>query len=125
MKLYSSEKEYLRNYCADIVKAIVTCYEDRYSSLLSDNYNERLEISDDENIEIIDDDSGLFNVCHVLNTKVWPKLLEGSRDYENLLLQLNSGKNLEKFHNIEVFHSRSIDSLIDGYSDIVQYFAIY
>ena len=58
----------------------------------------------------------------VLNTKVWPKLQEGSKDDENLSLQLNSVKNLfGKFNNMEVFHPVSIDSLIDGYSDIVQY----
>ena len=30
----------------------------------------------------------------VLNTKVWPKLQKGSKDDENLLLQLNSVKKL-------------------------------
>ena len=53
---------------------------------------------------------------------MWPKLQEGSKDDENLSLQLNSVKNLfEKFNNMEVFQPVSIDSLIDGYSDIVQY----
>ena len=47
---YSSEKEYLKNHCVNIVKAIVMCYEDNYSSLLSDNNNESLGISDDENM---------------------------------------------------------------------------
>ena len=70
LKFYLSEKEYLKNHCVDIVKAIVTCYEYRYSSLLSDNNNESTRISDDENMEISDDDS----VLCVLNTKVWPKL---------------------------------------------------
>ena len=73
-------------------------------------------------MEIKDDDSVLFDVCCVLNTKVWHKLQEGSKDDENLSLQLNSVKNLfEKFNNMEVFHSVGINSLIDGYSDIVQY----
>ena len=73
-------------------------------------------------MEISDSDSVLFYVCRILNTKVWPKLQEGSKDDENLSLQLNSVKNLfEKFNKMEVFHTVSIDSLIDGYSDIVQY----
>ena len=50
LKFYSCEKEYLKNHCVNIVKAIVMCYEDSYSSLLSDNNNESLEISDDENM---------------------------------------------------------------------------
>ena len=120
LKFYLSEKEYLKNHCINIVKAIVPCYEDRYSSLLSDS-NKSSGISDFENMEISDDTSMLFDVCRVLNTKVWPKLQEGSKDNENLSLQLNSVKNLfEKFNNMEVFHPVSIDSLIDGYSDIVQ-----
>ena len=98
------------------------CYEDRYSSLLSDNNNENSGINDDKNMEIRDDDSVLFGVCRVLNTKVWLKLQEGSKEDENLQLQLNSVKNLfEKFDNMEVFYPVSVDSLIDGYSDIVQY----
>ena len=105
-----------------IVKAIVTCYEDRYSSILSDNNNKSSTISDDENMEISDGDSLLFDVYRVLNTKVWPKLQEGTKDDENLSLQLNSVKNLfEKLNKMEVFHPVNIDSLIDGYSDIVQY----
>ena len=59
-----------------------------------------------------------FYVCCVLNTKV----MKCSKDDENLLLQLNSVKNLlEKFTNMEVFHPVSFDSLIDGYSDNAQY----
>ena len=50
LKFYSCEKEYLKNHCVNIVKAIVMCYEDSFSSLLSDNNNESLEISDDENM---------------------------------------------------------------------------
>ena len=100
----------------------MTCYEDRYSRILSDNNNESSGISDDENMEINDGDSVLFDICRVLNTKVWPKLQEGRKDDENLSLQLNSVKNLfEKFNNMEVFHPVSVDLLIDGYSDIVQY----
>ena len=122
LKLYLNEKEYLKNHCVDIIKAVVTCYEDRYSSILSDNNNESSGINDDENMEISDGDSTLFDVCCVLNTNVWPKLPEGKKDDENLLLQLNSVKNLlEKFNNVEVFHPVSIDSLIDGYSGIAQY----
>ena len=52
LKFYLSENEYLKNHCVDIVKAIVTCYEERYSSLLSDNNNESSGISDDENMKI-------------------------------------------------------------------------
>ena len=110
--------EYLKNHCLDIIKAIATCNDDRYSSLISDNNNESSGISDDENMEIKDDDSALFYVCCVLNTKVWHKLQEGSKDDENLLLQLNSVKNLfEKFNNMKVFHSVGINSLIGGYSE--------
>ena len=47
LKFYLSEKEYLKNHCVDIVKATVTCYEERYSSLLSDNNNESSGVSDD------------------------------------------------------------------------------
>ena len=65
-----------------LVNAIVMCYEERCSSLLSDNNNESLRISDDENMEISDSDSVLFDVCRVLNTKVWAKLQEGSKDDE-------------------------------------------
>ena len=93
-KFYLNEKEYLKNHCVDNVKAIVTCYEDRYSSILSDNNNESSGISDDENIEISDGHPALFDVCRVLNTKVWSKLLEGRKDDDNLWLQLNSVKNL-------------------------------
>ena len=54
LKFYLSEKEYLKNHCVDIVKAIVAHYEERYSSLLCGNNNESLGISDDENMEISD-----------------------------------------------------------------------
>ena len=60
------------------------CYEDRYSSLLSDSNNENSGINDDKNMEIRDDDSVIFDVCRVLNTKVWLKLQEGSKEDENL-----------------------------------------
>ena len=126
LKFYLNEKEYLKNHCINIIKAIVMCYEDRYSSILSDNNNESSGISDDENMEISDGDSMLFDVCCILNTKVWLKLQEGRKDDENLSLQLNSVKNLfEKFNNMEVFQPVSIDSLIDGYSDIVHYAYCY
>ena len=83
----------------------MTSYEDWYSSLLSDNNNERLRISNDENMEISDGDSVLFDVCCVLNMKLWPKLQEGNKDDENLSLLFNSVKNLfEKSNNMEVFH---------------------
>ena len=61
LKFYLSEKEYLKNCCVNIVKAIVTCYEKRYSSLLSDNNNESSGVSDDENMEISDGDLVLFD----------------------------------------------------------------
>ena len=51
LKFYLSEKGHLKNHCVNIVKTIVTCYEDRYSSLLSDNNNESSEINDNENTE--------------------------------------------------------------------------
>ena len=87
----------------DIVQAIVTCYEERYSSLL-DNNNENSGVSDDENMEVSDGDSVLFHVYRVLYTKFWPKLQ-----------QLDSVKELfENFNNMEVSHSFSINSLIDG-----------
>ena len=86
-----------------IVQAIVTCYEERYSSLL-DNNNENSGVSDDENMEVSDGDSVLFHAYRVLYTKFWPKLQ-----------QLNSVKKLfENFNNMEVSHSFSINSLIDG-----------
>ena len=74
----------MKNHCVDIVQSIMNCYEDRYSSLLSDNNNENSGINDDKNMEIRDDDSVLFDVCRVLNTKVWLKLQEGSKEDENL-----------------------------------------
>ena len=46
---------------------------DRCARLLSDNNNESSGISDDESMEISDGGSVLFDVCHVLNTNVWPK----------------------------------------------------
>ena len=61
LKFYLSEKEYLKNHCVNVVKAIVTCYEKRYSSLLSDNNNESSGVSDDENMEISDGDLVLFD----------------------------------------------------------------
>ena len=73
-------------------------------------------------MEISDGDFVLFYACHVLSTKVWPKWQEGSKDDENLSLQLNSVRKLfGNFNNMDVFHSVSIDSLIDGYTDIVQH----
>ena len=78
-------------------------------------------------MELSDGEFVVFDVCPVLNTKVCPKLQEGSKD-ENLLLHLNSVKNLfEKFNKVSTdslidgIDSVSIDSLIDGYSDINQY----
>ena len=56
------------------------CYEERYSSLLSDNNNESLGICDDENMKISDSDSVLLDVSLALNTNVWPKLQEGSKN---------------------------------------------
>ena len=58
----------------------MTCYEERYLSLLSDINNETSGVSDNENMEISDRDSVLFDVFCVLNTKVWPKLKEGSKN---------------------------------------------
>ena len=56
-------------------------------------------------MEISDGDSALFDVCCVLNMKLWPKLQEGSKDDENLSLLFNSVKSLfEKSNNMEVFH---------------------
>lgn len=73
-------------------------------------------------MEISDGDFVLFYACRVLSTKVWPKLQEGSKDDENLSLQLNSVRKLfENFNNMDVFHSVSMDSLIDGYTAIVQH----
>ena len=78
-------------------------------------------------MEISDGEFVVFDVCPVLNTKVCPKLQASSKD-ENLLLQLNSAKNLfEKFSKVSIdslidrIDSVSIDSLIDGCSDINQY----
>ena len=56
-------KENIWKISVDIVKAIVTYYKDRYSSLPSDDNNESSGISDDENMEISDGDSMLFYVC--------------------------------------------------------------
>ena len=47
-------------------------------------------------MEISDGDSVLFDVCRVLNTKVWPKLHEGSKDDENLSLLL-----IDRYFDIE------------------------
>ena len=45
-----------------------------YSSVPSDDNNESSGIGVDENIEITDGDFMLYDVCCVLNKKVWPKL---------------------------------------------------
>ena len=74
LKFYLNAKEYLKNHCVDVVKAIVMCYEDMYSSVLSDDNNESSGIGVDENMEITDGDFMLYDVCCVLNKKVWPKL---------------------------------------------------
>ena len=66
----------------------------RVVQVFFNNDNESLGISDDKNMKISDSDSMLSDVCHVLNTKVWPNLQEGSKDDENLSLYLNSVKNL-------------------------------
>ena len=68
LKFYLSEKQYLKNHCVNIVKAIVTCYEATYSGLLSDNKNESSGIRDDENMEISDGDVALFNACCVFGS---------------------------------------------------------
>ena len=124
LKLYLSEKEYLRNHYVNIVKPIVIRYEGRYLSLLSNN-NESLGISDDENMEINIGNYANFEVCCVLNTMVWPTLQESSKDDENLLLQLKFCYLFAKFNNMEVYNPVSIELLINGCSDIVQYVYSY
>ena len=70
LKFYLSENEYLKNHCVNIVKVIVPCCEERYSSLLSDNNNASSGINDDEKMEISGSDSVLFDFCRVLNTRL-------------------------------------------------------
>ena len=65
LKYYSREIQFLNNHGAQIIKSILSCYTRRYCNLYS-------EFAIDNPIS--DGNIVLFDVCHVLNTTLWPQL---------------------------------------------------
>ena len=65
-----------------MVKNILKCFQDRYSKIYDEN--EHIEMNSER-----DGDHVLLDVCHILNTNVWPELSETEEnDEDNLSVPL-------------------------------------
>ena len=97
---------------AQMVQQILSCYDERYSNLYVERNNDDL-ISDGDNV--------LFDICRILNSKVWPSLEQPDSDDEQVLLhQLTAvTKIYQKYKLMDVFTSTTLNSLIIGYIDVI------
>ena len=114
VKYYTREKLFLKNNAAQMVQQILSCYDERYSNLYVERNNDDL-ISDGDNV--------LFDICRILNSKVWPSLEQPDSDDEQVLShQLTAvTKIYQKYKLMDVFTSTTLNSLIIGYIDVVRY----
>ena len=75
LKYYNREIQFLKNLGAEIIKSVLSCYAEKYCNLYSETTT---------GIPISDGDTVLFDVCHVLQTTVWPQLNDSNKDEEVL-----------------------------------------
>ena len=71
LKYYSREIQFLKNHGEEIIKSILSCYAERYCNLYSETTTDN---------PISDGDTVVCDVCHVLNTTVWPQLNDSNMD---------------------------------------------
>ena len=65
VQYYSREKMFVKNHCAEIVDAIINCYEKRYGNLFESELNSTINANSDQG------DAILLEVCRVLNCNLW------------------------------------------------------
>ena len=76
---------------------------------------------------VIDGDNILFHVCQVLNSAVWPDLINNSNEDEiKLSLQLKAICEIyKKYKSMPIFESTSLESLPDCYTKFLRYPYLY
>ena len=113
MKYYSTEIQFLENHGSEIIESILSCYAERYCNRYSETTTDN---------PISDGDTVLFDVCHVLNTTVWPQLNDSNKDEEVLSVQFTAINSIfERFKLMPVFESVMCELLQSGYADIIRY----
>ena len=115
---YSREKQYIKDHVVQVVENIISCFEQRYGNLYIDQFDGGVnEVSDDG-------DNVLFDVCRVLNSQVWPNILNVDDETveEILLVQLAAVQKIfERYSSMEVFTVFNLNNVKDGFIDIVRY----
>ena len=113
LKYYSTEIQFLENHGSKIIESILSCYAERYCNLYSETTTDN---------PISGGDTVLFDVCHVLNTTVWPQLNDSNKDEEVLSVQFTAINSIfERFKLMPVFESVMCKLLQSGYADIIRY----
>ena len=113
LKYYSTEIQFLENHGSEIIESILSCYAERYCNRYSETTTDN---------PISDGDTVLFDVCHVLNTTVWPQLNDSNKDEEVLSVQFTAINSIfERFKLMPVFESVMCELLQSGYADIIRY----
>ena len=119
MKHFLSEKRFIRDNIAEIVRNILTCYDNRYSSLYTD---------DEEQGGLVSGAHLVFDVCRLLNSQTWAELPEESLydDEDRLRVQISAiSKIYDHFKGTPALQHYTLDSIIDGFIDFVRYACRY
>ena len=68
VKRYLQEKQYIKNHAVEMVEKIPTYFDQQFSSNYRENTQPFNEVADDG-------DNIIFDVCLILNTTRWPKIM--------------------------------------------------
>ena len=118
---YLQEKQYIKNHAVEIVERIISCFEQRFGNIYSEDARPFNEVADDG-------DNIIFDVCLILNTGVWPKLDDNSEENDENVLekQLNAVKRIsQRYCKMKAFHSVTQYEVSDGYIEVVKYASRY
>ena len=123
LKYYLREKQYIKDHSAHILEQIISCIEERYCKVCSDDFYERYDSKYDTPDE---GDGVLFDVCCMLNSKVWTNMQGSNDDTDEQLLhkQLESLSNIyDRFQPIllKCLPSICLDELHNGYVNVGRY----
>ena len=116
VKRYLQEKQHIQNHAVEIVERILSCFDQRFGNMYTEDAQPFNVVADDG-------DNIIFDVCLILNTSVWPKLDDGNEDDEMVLgKQLDAVKRIyQRYCRMDAFTSVTQDETMDGYIDIVRY----
>ena len=116
VEFYSREKRFIEDHIVQIVERVVSCFEKRYGNLYSNLEETSINIPSDDGDRIV------FEVCRILNCKVWPNVTDDSDTATQYCLQLAALITVfNQYKDIDVMKCYTEDDVLSSFLAALRY----